>query len=50
MSIRVRGTLAAALRAIYTGPSADLAVSALDAFERGDWGRRFPTIVAPGRA
>jgi putative transposase len=44
-----RKPLAAALRAIYTAPSADLALGALDAFERGDWGQRFPTIVAAWR-
>ena len=46
-----RKPLAAALRAIYTAPSADAAQAALDAFERGAWGQRFPTIVAkPGAA
>jgi putative transposase len=44
-----RKPLAVALRAIYTAPSADLAQSALDAFERGEWGQRFPTIVAAWR-
>jgi transposase-like protein len=44
-----RKPLAAALRAIYTAPSADLAADALDAFERGEWGQRFPTIVATWR-
>ena len=44
-----RKPLAAALRAIYTAPSADLAADALDAFERGEWGQRFPTIVAVWR-
>ena len=44
-----RKPLAAALRAIYAAPSADLAQSALDAFERGEWGQRFPTIVAAWR-
>ena len=44
-----RTPLAAALRAIYTAPSADLAQSALDAFERGEWGQRFPTIGAAWR-
>ena len=29
--------------------SADLALAALDAFERGEWGQRVPTIVAAGR-
>jgi transposase-like protein len=44
-----RKPLAAALRAIYTAPSADLALAALEAFERGEWGQRFPTIVAAWR-
>jgi len=44
-----RKPLAAALRAIYTAPSADLAQSALDGFERGEWGQRFPTIGAAWR-
>jgi transposase-like protein len=34
---------------IYTAPRADLALSALDAFERGEWGPRFPTIIAAWR-
>jgi putative transposase len=40
-----RKPLAAAWRTIYAAPSADLALQALDAFERGEWGQRFPTIV-----
>jgi putative transposase len=44
-----RKPLAAALRTIYTAPSADLAAAALDAFECGEWGQRFPTIVAAWR-
>jgi transposase-like protein len=44
-----RKALAAALRGIYTAANADLAESALDAFERGAWGQRFPTIVAAWR-
>jgi putative transposase len=44
-----RKPLAAALRAIYTAPSADVALSALDAFERGEWGQRFPTVAAAWR-
>jgi putative transposase len=39
-----RKPLAAALRPIYTAPSADAAAEALTAFEASDWGRRFPTI------
>lgn len=44
-----RKPLAAALRAIYAAPSAELAGHALDAFERGEWGQRFPTIVGAWR-
>ncbi len=44
-----RKPLAAALRPIYTAPSADAALAALDAFERGPWGVRFPTVVAAWR-
>src|SRR5262245_5702788 len=44
-----RKPLAAALRTIYTAPSADLAVHALEAVERGEWGTRFPTIIAAWR-
>jgi transposase-like protein len=44
-----RKPLAAALRPIYTAPSADAAMTALDEFERGPWGRQFPTVVASWR-
>ena len=44
-----RQPLAMALRAIYTAPGADAAMAALDAFERGPWGTRFPTVVASWR-
>ena len=44
-----RKPLATALRTIYTAPNADLALAALDAFERGEWGQRFPTVVAAWR-
>jgi putative transposase len=44
-----RKPLAMALREIYTAPSADAALTALDEFERGPWGTRFPTIVAAWR-
>lgn len=44
-----RKPLAAALRPIYTAPSADAAMAALDDFERGPWGSRFPTVVASWR-
>jgi transposase-like protein len=44
-----RKPLALALRAIYTAPGADAAMTALDEFERGPWGTRFPTVVANWR-
>src|SRR5687768_848121 len=44
-----RKPLAAALRAIYTAASADAALLLLEAFERGPWGVRFPTVVAAWR-
>lgn len=44
-----RKPLAAALRPIYTAASADAAATALDAFARGPWGARFPTVVASWR-
>ena len=44
-----RKALAAALRPIYTAPSAEAAEAALDAFETGLWGQKFPTIAAAWR-
>ena len=44
-----RKPLAAALRLIYTAVSADAARVELDAFERGPWGTKFPTVVASWR-
>ena len=44
-----RKPLAMALRPIYTAPSADAAAAALDDFERGPWGKKFPTVVASWR-
>ena len=46
---KARQPMAAALRPIYAAPSADAAGAALDAFERGPWGKTFPTVVAPWR-
>jgi len=46
---KVRKALAAALRAIYTAPDADVAATALDAFADGPWGQRYPAIVASWR-
>src|SRR5262245_49077739 len=48
-NFKERKHLAAALRPIYTAPSADLGSAALDDFERGSWGRKFPTVVAAWR-
>lgn len=44
-----RKALAAALRPIYTAASAEAALAALDEFERGEWGRKFPTVVSAWR-
>jgi transposase-like protein len=44
-----RKLMAVALRPIYAAPSADAASAALEAFERGPWGQKFPTVVATWR-
>ena len=44
-----RKALAKALRPIYAAASAEAAAAALDAFAEGDWGRKFPTVVAAWR-
>jgi len=44
-----RKPLAAALRPIYAATSAEAALAALDAFADGEWGRKFPTVVAAWR-
>lgn len=44
-----RKTLAAAIRPIYTAATAEAAHVELDAFERGPWGEKFPTVVAVWR-
>jgi transposase-like protein len=44
-----RKPMATALRPIYTAVSAEAASAALDDFERGPWGRKFPTVVASWR-
>ena len=44
-----RKPLAAAIKPIYTAPSAEAALAELEAFEQGDWGRKFPTVVAAWR-
>ena len=49
VSWKDRRELAAALRPIYTAPSVEAAEAELDAFERGSWGQKFPTVVAAWR-
>src|SRR5688500_10999096 len=46
---KVRKALAAALRPIYTAPDADVAAAALEQVAAGEWGRRYPPIVASWR-
>jgi transposase-like protein len=48
-SWKERKPLAQALRPIYTAPSAEAAAAALEEFERGPWGRKFPTVVGAWR-
>jgi putative transposase len=48
-SWRDRKALAAAIRPIYTAPSAEAAAVELEAFETGAWGQKFPTVVASWR-
>jgi len=44
-----RKPLAAAIKPIYTAPSAEAALAELDAFENGPWGKKFPTVAAAWR-
>jgi putative transposase len=44
-----RKALAAAIKPIYTAPSAEAAQAELDEFERGAWGIKFPTVAAAWR-
>jgi len=48
-SWKERKPLAAALRPIYSATSAETAEEALGAFERGEWGRKYSTVVAAWR-
>jgi putative transposase len=41
-----RKALAAAIRQIYTAPTAEAAAAALEAFAEGPWGARFPAVVS----
>lgn len=44
-----RKGLAAALKPVYTAPSAEAAQAELDALEAGSWGKKFPRVVASWR-
>ncbi len=44
-----RKPMATALRPIYAAPTVEAASAALDTFERGPWGKKFPTVVASWR-
>jgi putative transposase len=44
-----RKLLAAALRPVYTAASAEAAEQALNDFEHGAWGQRYPTVTAAWR-
>ncbi len=44
-----RRALAAAIRPIYTAASAQAAEAELEAFEQGEWGQKFPSVVAAWR-
>ena len=44
-----RKALAAAIKPIYTAPSAEAAQAELQAFEHGPWGAKFPTVAAAWR-
>ena len=44
-----RKALAAALKPIYQAVNADAALAALEAFEQGPWGKKFPTVAAAWR-
>lgn len=44
-----RKPLACAIKPIYTAANAQAAQAELDAFEQGQWGRKFPTVVAAWR-
>ena len=44
-----RKALAAAIKPIYTAPSAEAAQAELEAFEQGPWGGKFPTVALAWR-
>jgi putative transposase len=49
VSYKDRKPVAAALKNIYKALDADAGLAALDAFEAGDWGRRYPAIAQSWR-
>ena len=44
-----RKALAAAIKPIYTAPTAEAAQAELEAFEQGPWGSKFPTVAPAWR-
>ncbi len=44
-----RKALAAAIKPIYTAPSAEAAMAELESFAQGPWGEKFPTVAAAWR-
>ena len=44
-----RKELVAAIKPIYTAPSAEAALAELDAFAQGPWGTKFPAVAAAWR-
>ena len=44
-----RKELVAAIKPIYTAPSAEAALAELDAFAQGPWGSKFPAVAAAWR-
>ncbi len=48
-SWKERKAMGAVLRPIYTAATADAGLAALESFERGPWGPRFPTVAAAWR-
>jgi transposase-like protein len=48
-SWKERKALAAAIKPIYTAPSAEAALAELERFAQGPWGQKFPTVAAAWR-
>lgn len=49
VGLKERKAFAAALKPIYTAPSAEAAEAELTAFEQSAWGKKFPTVAANWR-